>query len=595
MKHTMSWLFAGISLTAAVICLAIASVVLLRDQRNSVNRVFAALCLFVAWWAFVQFQSRQAPDAATAAFWIKATAPWPLVEALLLHFALVFTERARLLRLKWTYVIVYLPAIAIAVVDLTTRWITGPPVRAYWGWTSRYLGTPMNGVADAFILAWALAAIFLCFDYYRRQQNATLRQRALWALIGISASVAIAIGTDVLLPRFVAAPEFGPPAAALGVACCAGWAMWRYQLFAITPATAADSIISTMSDSLLLTDLDGSILTANRAAAELLGQTAKKLAGTNIAGILRGEEDPELQRMLGDGEALRGNGEREVVIKSATRGEVPVSLAWSVMRADTGGPMGIVWIARDITERKQIESIKSDLVAMVSHDLRNPVGIIVSKAGVAERLLKDGRPDERCLNAVRQVQAQAAGMRELVDNLLDVYRLEMGDLSPLLEDVDLVALLRRQVEQLEITRSHQLALDVATGLPLVRCDPRRISIAIRSLLENALRFSPGGGAIVLGACRENGHVQVSVSDEGLGISRENRERIFERFEQGDTSVRREYRGLGVGLYLVREIMKAHGGSVSVESTPGKGSVFTLHIPVRPPRERKQELSANGRG
>jgi len=589
----MPWFFAGISLAATGVCVAVASVVLLRDQKNRLNRVFAVLCISVAYWSFVQFQSRQAPDALTAAFWIKASAPWPLAEALLLHFILVFTERAKLLAGKLTYVLIYLPAVIIALIDLSTNWITGTPVKVAWGWTSIRPGTAMNVIGDLYVIIWTFAALYLAFEYYRTQEDARLRQRAFWVLAGISIPIVAGITTDVLLPQFFPSPEFGPASAALGIAFCAGYAMWRYELFSITPARAADKILSTMSDSLLLTDPDGRILTANRAAQELLSTRPNGPLYANIDDILVGTTFRDLlERPVGEASA-RQTGETETTLRTRA-GDIPVSLAWSTMAASDGSPMGVVWIARDISERRQIDRLRSDLIATVSHELRNPLAVIIGSAGMLERLYETGR-HESCLHAIRRINKRSQEMGQLVEGLLDMRRIEMGDFSPQLEDVDLGGLVRGEADALLLSDAHELVIDVSTPMPAVCCDRQRISAAIGNLLRNAVKFSPDGGRIEVRVWHRDSIAHIVVKDQGIGISPADRERVFERFVQADMSSTRSFGGTGIGLYLVREIMKAHGGRVSIESEPGKGSSFSLELPVLGPAGSHLDIGNSGAG
>jgi signal transduction histidine kinase len=228
-------------------------------------------------------------------------------------------------------------------------------------------------------------------------------------------------------------------------------------------------------------------------------------------------------------------------------------------------------------ELEQVEQSRRDLVANVSHELKTPIAAIRAHL---ENLL-DGveRPDPQTLQ-VMLTQSERLG--RLVEQLLDLSRLESGEVPLNREDVPLEPLVSQVVSEIEVSssgREVKLAKALPGDLPSVDADRERVHQVLFNLVDNAVRFTPEGGEVTIAAHRHNGSVEVSVADTGLGISPEHLPRLFERFYRVDTARAREYGGTGIGLAIARSVVEAHGGHIRAESELGKGSVFTFDLPV----------------
>lgn len=233
----------------------------------------------------------------------------------------------------------------------------------------------------------------------------------------------------------------------------------------------------------------------------------------------------------------------------------------------------------DVTERKQAEQLKSDVVAMVSHDLRSPLAAIAGNATLLERLLEKTPGPEQALTAARKIRERAESTAQMASRMLDVSQIEAGTFALTLDTVDVGDVVARAAESVPLTETHTLEVDLAPDLPPVRCDPERLSMVVTNLMANAVKFSPRGGKIGVAVRQEEERTLVSVSDRGMGIMPEDRSHIFERFGRGGAEAVRSVSGAGIGLYLSRKIVEAHGGTIAVESEPGKGSTFTIDIPL----------------
>lgn len=248
---------------------------------------------------------------------------------------------------------------------------------------------------------------------------------------------------------------------------------------------------------------------------------------------------------------------------------------------DEGRACAVEGIARDVTAAQELEQRKADFTSMISHELRTPLTVILGDAALLTReaIASDS---ERRAQSVRRILRRGQEMAKLVEDLLNVSRIETAGVQLAYEQCDLSRLLRRCAASLALRAEHRLSLDIETDLPAVECDPERLAYAVTNLLRNAVKFSPEGGEIALAARREDGAVSVFVTDQGVGIPPEHVGHIFDRYTQADMSSTRPFGGFGLGLFIVRTIVEAHGGTINVKSRPREGSTFTVTLPLTKP-------------
>ena len=241
--------------------------------------------------------------------------------------------------------------------------------------------------------------------------------------------------------------------------------------------------------------------------------------------------------------------------------------------------VGTVWSVREITQRRATERLKDAFVATVSHELRTPLTSIL---GFTELLLARSFPPERQREFVTIIHRETLRLTRLINDFLDLQRLESGRQVFHLARVDLVPLLRETALLFHVEDSHPVYLDVSEALPPVKADADRIRQVLTNLLSNAVKFSPHGGKVTLGAHHEGDHVRLWVADRGVGIPPEAIPDLFGKFFRVDNEETRRVGGTGLGLALVKEIIEAHHGHVEVESVYGQGSTFMFTLPVTPP-------------
>jgi signal transduction histidine kinase len=239
----------------------------------------------------------------------------------------------------------------------------------------------------------------------------------------------------------------------------------------------------------------------------------------------------------------------------------------------------IQWIMRDITERKELDSLRDDLTAMIYHDLRSPLANIVSSLDVLYSMVPED-DKETVLSILKIAENSTDRIQRLVSSLLDVSRLESGQPvadQKVVETLELIRSSVRDVTPVAGGRRQPLSTDLPERLSSIWVDEDMARRVLINLLENASKFSPSGGAIVIGAREENAWIHMWVKDSGPGIPIAEQERIFDKF----TRLRGTSKpgGLGIGLAFCRLAVQGHGGRIWVESEPGKGATFHFIFPI----------------
>jgi signal transduction histidine kinase len=231
----------------------------------------------------------------------------------------------------------------------------------------------------------------------------------------------------------------------------------------------------------------------------------------------------------------------------------------------------------EMRQRQEREQMRADFVASVSHELRTPLTSIL---GFADTLLIHGSTDGDQRRYVEIIRDEGERLRRLIDALLDLRQLGEGTAGSKQDVFDIAELLEEQVERFaERTSGHELVLDL-TGRPLVVVGERgRLEQVVVNLISNAIKYSPDGGEVTVRGERDNGTIQVGVTDRGLGIPAAQQEQIFAKFFRVDAPDRSTISGSGLGLALAREIVEAHGGAIGFESTEGRGSTFHFRLPA----------------
>jgi PAS domain S-box-containing protein len=365
-------------------------------------------------------------------------------------------------------------------------------------------------------------------------------------------------------------------------------------------------LVSSVRDyAIFMLDPAGNVLTWNEGAARIKGYTEAEIVGTHFSAfyaeedVRAGKPDWELV-VAADSGRFEDEGWR--VRKDGTTFWANVVI--TALRDSKGELRGFGKVTRDLTIRRQaeldrldyertqsesarqqavrlaeLEAVKTEFLNVASHELRGPLAI----ARGYMSMLSDGTmTPEQFAEMAPLIESQLLQIEILVQKMLETARLEYGQLALARRDVNVTELARDAIENIElrISSSHRLVSDFPQDVPIIVVgDPERLRSAVLNLLDNAVKYSPDGGTIHIKVASRRGRAFVSVADEGVGIGAEGLARIFERFVRLEHPATMNVAGTGLGLCLAREVARHHGGDILVESSPGRGSRFTLSIPL----------------
>jgi len=338
----------------------------------------------------------------------------------------------------------------------------------------------------------------------------------------------------------------------------------------------------------LVVDQDSRVRLMNSAAKHMFGIPSEDGTGKLLSQVVKDDEVHDLVRAC-----LGGDAEASAEMSIFSPEERIFQVQTSLLRGDNGDISGVVATFNDITELRSVERMKSEFVSTVSHELRTP---LTSIKGFTRTLLEDSEgfyDRETQIEFYRIIDTECDRLVRLINDLLNLSRIESGRaLELVLTEVGLGDLINRVVDsQRAYTDKHEFDVIVQEDLGKITADRDKIDQVLTNLLSNAIKYSPDGGTITIHA-REVGdnQVAVSVSDQGIGIPEDQIGRLFTRFHRVDSRDSRKQYGTGIGLYLVRHLIEAHRGEVSVESKCGQGSTFTFVLPMNPSQSEGEEDS-----
>lgn len=334
-------------------------------------------------------------------------------------------------------------------------------------------------------------------------------------------------------------------------------------------------MMTNMAEGVLAVDEKNNVLLVNDKFSEMYQLDKKQVVGRSIS------EFPELQDLAEVIELARSERTACSLQSQIEWSDRTVMLHASPIVPDSGSDGGAIVLVHDITDLEQAERLRQQVVANVSHELRTPLTIIKGYAEALEDGVLDSPEAEK--HYIATIREEADRLNRLVTELLDLSKIQSGQVQLQLENLCVHGIAEQAIfilEERAKQKGVQIINAIPTDLPLIRADEDRISQVFMNLLDNALRFTPTGGEIRLTAeLADAQFIRVYVTDTGCGIPEEHLTRIWERFHKVDSARSRDDSGTGLGLSIVKSIVEAHGGDVSVESTVGKGSVFSFTLPI----------------
>jgi two-component system phosphate regulon sensor histidine kinase PhoR len=332
------------------------------------------------------------------------------------------------------------------------------------------------------------------------------------------------------------------------------------------------TVLSSMTEGVLAVGPDQTILLANDAGRQLLDFAMPNPLGRSLLEVTRA-------RPVHEAVAKALNAAAPEVTEFDAPGATRRTLSLRATRLPGEPCPGVMVVLHDMTELRRLESLRRELVANVSHELKTPLAAI---KGYAETLRLGAVNDqEHNLHFVRRIEEQADRLHELILDILQIARIESGQESLDLTDVPIAELIEQCADQFaEVASAKQIELQVR--LPpreaTVHADEEGVRTILNNLIDNALKYTAAGGRVIIRATAGPATMVLEVQDTGIGIAQKELPRIFERFYRVDKARSRELGGTGLGLSIVKHLAHACGGNVSVESQPGRGSTFRVELP-----------------
>jgi len=282
-------------------------------------------------------------------------------------------------------------------------------------------------------------------------------------------------------------------------------------------------------------------------------------------------EDLPIVRAL-RGERVSG----EFLLRDGAGGLTPIAISAAPIAGPDGKVLGAVSAFEDIRVAKELERLRAEWSSVVAHDLRQPLSSISLNAAVLVRATED----PRVLKCAERIVTAAKRLNRMVGDLMDLSRLEARRLELARQRVDVAALVQAALERIELQLPDRaLALRLEAGLPEVDADPDRIAQVMDNLLTNAVKYGDPRSAIAVSVSREGGVVAVAVTSQGRPLTADELARLFERFQRADASKRAGIPGVGLGLYITRSLIEAHGGRIDAASTPAGVTTFRFTLPI----------------
>lgn len=337
------------------------------------------------------------------------------------------------------------------------------------------------------------------------------------------------------------------------------------------------SVLSYMTDGVVATDRKGRVILINEPAAKLLSVSRETILSSSIVSLLGLEEDYSFEDLLVEKESL-------ILDYSTATKPLILRANFSVIQKETGFVNGLITVLHDITEQEKIDLERREFVANVSHELRTPLTTMRSYL----EALSDGawKDEEIAPNFLSVTQTETERMIRLVNDLLQLSKMDSKDYRLKKEWFNFVDFFNRIIDRFEIIKDENTAFErkLLDYAAFVEGDADKLTQVLDNIISNAMKYSPQGGKITFKVEEKKDHIVVSVSDQGMGIPKENLQQIFERFYRVDKARTRKLGGTGLGLAIAKEMVEAHGGEIWAESVEGKGTTVSFTLPYDPNEE-----------
>jgi len=342
------------------------------------------------------------------------------------------------------------------------------------------------------------------------------------------------------------------------------------------------ALLDSLADGILILSANHIIEQCNPALARMLNVPVEQIIGARheeILNLKNLKDDVNLEKAEADGWPLTRNATLYVEGDLQRNGisPLPVGVTYSPLISSEGAIINIIGSVRDITHFREADELKSTFVSVISHELKTPVALIKGYVSTLRR--EDARWNRQIVqDSLKVIEEEADRLTALIGDLLDASRLQAGALSINLSDVDLALLAGRVVDRFKTqTTRHTFRVDFPAQFPVVLADEDRLTQVFSNLISNAIKYSPEGGEISIDGSVRSNQLIICISDQGSGIAAGDIPHVFDRFYRASDTARKT-KGAGLGLYLARAVIEAHGGHIWVDPRPGGGARFCFCLP-----------------
>jgi PAS domain S-box-containing protein len=346
-----------------------------------------------------------------------------------------------------------------------------------------------------------------------------------------------------------------------------------------TEKSKVKTIINCMGDGVLVCDRDGCIVLSNPAASRMLKISESSLLGNFLPQCnLHSDLAKTIEESLTTKDISYTSVSQEVSIGEPA--EIFLRAHTAPVRNDLGETMGSVTVIQDISHLKELDKMKSEFIAMVTHELRAPIAAVEQQLSVILNKMA-GDVTEKQEQLLHRAKERTKGLLDLIRDLLDLSKIEAGKMVQYKEPLNLQEVIQRVVDLMRAASDNkkiELQFSPPPHISLIHADRNSMEGIFTNLISNALKYTPEGGKVWIDLGEEGGFVKASVSDTGIGIKKEDLPRIFDKFYRVKSTETRQIVGTGLGLSIVKSIVDAHLGSISVESDEGGGTTFTVLLP-----------------
>ena len=578
-----------------IVYIYLAVLILYRDPKILLNRSSAAIMICFALWNLGDIFIHN-PDSSLSKervlLWQNISSfGWISFVSAILCFSVAFSKREKLMQKKWFLFVVYILPL-LFIYKQWTNYLLVNPVRQPYGWSFDSAKTIWGYLFYVYYLGLSLISLYLIFSYGRKTKIIIEKKQAEIITYSLFASLIFGTFIDVGVQEFnlTSIPSIGD----LFIFICAIgfiYAILKYQFLTITPAIAAENIINSMDELLILLNQEGNILNVNKATLDSLQYDQNELEGKSIHMLLQNDDFKQHLLEKISNEVTIKNHEGNLLSKNGKI--VPIIYSSSPLTNEDQIVIGTVFIARDITElevnrlelikakekAEESDRLKSAFLANMSHEIRTPMNGILGFAGLLKEPDLTGEEQQEFIAVIEQ---SGVRMLNIINDIINISKVESGQMEVSISDTninDQIDFIDAFFKPEALNNGIQLICKktLTNEEAILKTDREKVYAVLTNLVKNALKFTPVG-SIEFGYQKKGNFIEFYVKDTGSGVNKEHQEFIFERFRQGSESLNRKYEGAGLGLSISKAYVEMLGGQIWIESEEGKGSTFYFTLP-----------------